>query len=724
MKDFFSGEEVMLRATSVISGSRRKKPKSVSEAFAAPVIKVEDSALHFIRPYPGTPEARQERLHELRESLLSRFMGIDSIIDSILSRICSWYVSPEKSDRPLIVNLWGTTGVGKTCLVRAIRDYLGFSSSYLEIVLSNKENGYDVSDEIDTGSTIGTGAPGIILFDEFQRLRSKDSHGEPLRGLGYQDIWQILSDGMVSTKLPLSSVYSLMGRLNWSPFSGFGEASKPDASDSDSIGLADANAWRTMESALGYSLGASPEKVAKSLPKDLSILQGSKKNLNALSRLLKASGIETGGTLEGILHGAHALMVSCGHQGDLSSSADYTKCLIFVAGNLDQLYSHHLGDVPVTAPADYVRQLSSGISVPDVKESLGSLFFPEQVARLGNIHITYSTLDSSGYHGIIKAHMADYVKSLAEKGLSIDGSVYELIYRNGVYPLQGVRPVLSTISEVVSEINSMLSLFQVKHGSLASEASVISYSVPDVSLLIRSAAGATLYSYRYIGGKDSVLVPLSKDCDYVRFASIHEAGHAVTYYVRTGGVVPSMMFIDNTRAATEMGLGKGSTADTLCATMEATMAGVVATRKTGLSDEDLGHIGDYSAATHMATGMIRNKALGPYLGRRYGLTVPAFINSAHRSYTIPPDPDISGTSLIGPNDGSEGEFVSAVLSSAAKVAEDVVSEHWGAVVKVAGKLADRLFLSQEDIRDVLESSIRRTDLRQPTPSIKPPDPLR
>ena len=66
---------------------------------------------------------RQRTLDKARKQLKADFVGIDGIIDQLCSYVRIWYLMPEILTRPVIVNLWGMTGVGKTDLVRRLGDH-------------------------------------------------------------------------------------------------------------------------------------------------------------------------------------------------------------------------------------------------------------------------------------------------------------------------------------------------------------------------------------------------------------------------------------------------------------------------------------------------------------------------------------------------------------------------------------------------------------------------
>jgi cell division protease FtsH len=58
------------------------------------------------------------RLDQIRQTLHSEFIGLEEIIDQFIDAVTPWCMMQDTQARPLVVNLWGLTGVGKTSLVR------------------------------------------------------------------------------------------------------------------------------------------------------------------------------------------------------------------------------------------------------------------------------------------------------------------------------------------------------------------------------------------------------------------------------------------------------------------------------------------------------------------------------------------------------------------------------------------------------------------------------
>ncbi|MBK8567590.1 MAG: hypothetical protein IPN76_30805 [Saprospiraceae bacterium] len=80
---------------------------------------------------------RKQALAAAKAELKRQFIGIDHIIDDLLDHIQVWYLVQEILRRPVIVNLWGVTGVGKTNLIRKLIKALDLQEHFAEIKLSN-----------------------------------------------------------------------------------------------------------------------------------------------------------------------------------------------------------------------------------------------------------------------------------------------------------------------------------------------------------------------------------------------------------------------------------------------------------------------------------------------------------------------------------------------------------------------------------------------------------
>ena len=125
---------------------------------------------------------KKQKLEQAKINLKNYFVGIDNIIDEVIDRISAWYIMPNLITRPLIVNLWGLTGVGKTDLIRRLVKELEFADRFMEMQMSSKAQGYEKNVYTKLMySDLEPGQAGILLLDEIQRFRTVDEKDGEIR---------------------------------------------------------------------------------------------------------------------------------------------------------------------------------------------------------------------------------------------------------------------------------------------------------------------------------------------------------------------------------------------------------------------------------------------------------------------------------------------------------------------------------------------------------------
>ena len=131
---------------------------------------------------------------------------------------------------------------------------------------------------------------------------------------------------------------------------------------------------------------------------------------------------------------------------------DCSQSLIFIVGNLDEAYKMaHNFDTDISANEFHEQSLK--ITLPQIKSALKIRFRSEQIARLGNNHIIYPALDEKSYYRLIELELLKVKKEVGSQfriNLEFDESVSQLLYREGVYPTQGTRPLFSSIHQVIN----------------------------------------------------------------------------------------------------------------------------------------------------------------------------------------------------------------------------------------------------------------------------------
>lgn len=450
-----------------------------------------------------------------RKTLKKEFIGINHIIDEIIDNVSSWFLLPDIQEKPVIINLWGLTGVGKTSLVNRLAELIGFKDSYYRFDLGEKEGSFSFRDALDELCENNDTSPIIIALDEIQHSRTVSG---PFRQEIDNDknrmIWELIDSGRIQyiewkrgIWLFEELIYKLIHLLKAGVEVKKGlVVSKRelyciemniDIDQVDKIPFVPENEYETIIEFAGSHFGLHLKKDVEKL-------------------LLSYSANDT------ILFLNKILKI-----GKRPSVKNFTKALIFVMGNLDEAYTMS-DNFSSDIDADEFNKLSQSITVPKVKNALQSRFRNEQIARLGNIHIIYPALNKASYQKIIENKLNNYSKDLCDL-LSIevefDYSVNEIIYNEGVYPSQGVRPVFTTIQQI---LKSKISIFYSEIFLKRLKVNKLCFSVSGNRLICKYINNVEIINQSEIEittvlGK----VRESKKDDIQAITAVHESGHAV-----------------------------------------------------------------------------------------------------------------------------------------------------------------------------------------------------
>lgn len=457
---------------------------------------------------------RRANLERASKNLKKKFVGIDKIIDSVIENINVWYILPELITRPTIINLWGMTGVGKTDLIRTLVKELSFGDRFLEVQLTNKGNLFHSTIQQYLGnSSIEYDEPGVMLLDEVQRFRTIDSTGGEIHDCKFQDVWMLLSDGCFSNNSGSKS--GLLELL-------FGDSYYKQYEDEDDEEESNSNEPEDQEAVKRRKEKKKKRKYHRSywsatqLKKKLKLKEPIE-DIMRWSEERKFSMIWD------------ALKSDTVYEGD-----SYSKILIFISGNLDEAYNMADQTGNADHDADVFHEFSSRINIVDIKNALNKRFKPEQISRFGNIHIIYPSLSKKSYETIIRRKVNEMLKNVKKKhGISIkvDKSVLQCIYRNGVFPAQGVRPVFSSISAL---LGSSIPTFIMAAIEKKKREFLVSYKD---DYLIATIGGKT-YKYKIECTIDKIKEENNQD--EVVLTSVHESGHAIAY-ASLFGIAPTQI---------------------------------------------------------------------------------------------------------------------------------------------------------------------------------------
>jgi hypothetical protein len=452
------------------------------------------------------PELMRERSAHLAlvaAELKTELFGIDDIIDRVIESIRAWYVLPHIIRRPVIVCLWGLTGTGKTQLTRSLAQKLGFYDRFVEVQMDGFSNGssWRSADSISgmlAESGVAESEPGMLVLDEFQRFRTINEKGDEVAVKRYQDVWQLLSDGRLPPSL--SFLQELESSLAFSLYDHEREEQADEKPAKD---------------------GVAPKKLKFALtPYQAQEFKQSLKLKEPLQEVMTWTPQQL-----------QERMVAFRASTD-SWETDYSRLLIIVSGNLDEMYEDTAKRVEdCDTDADIFHALTKKLSVIDVKKALGERFKPEQIARLGNNHVIYPSLSQATYERLIRSTCAKYVGEMqASAGLSFDlhESVYQGIYANAVFPAQGTRPLFSSIHAILSAPLVNAVLWALEH------------SMPvNATLHVRlDAESQRLHVSHGEKGGLSIAYPVPLDLnqlkqraspDFRALLAVHEAGHGLAY---------------------------------------------------------------------------------------------------------------------------------------------------------------------------------------------------
>jgi Peptidase family M41/ATPase family associated with various cellular activities (AAA) len=440
-------------------------------------------------------EARQAHLNEVKQKLKNDFIGIDRIIDDLLDYIQVWYFMPDLLERPIIINLWGMTGVGKTDLIRKMVKYLDFQDRFAEVELSNIDSTSwrsSVSDILERNE-INDGKPAIVLFDEIQRFNTVDNEGKPLPQTKYTDFWELLSDGRLSKKEKTDLDYYLGNMIFNNKEIQRKKLKGEEVDDNPTVGF-----WEAQQMKKMLGLGADLGEIADITQRDMIEMITTEKKKKKIYEPI-----------------------------------NHSQTLIIISGNLDEAFDMSKQTSEADIDADIFHAYTQKITMVDIKNALSKKFRPEQVARFGNIHLIYTSLTKANFEKLIAREIEKIVEKTYKKTkikLTTDTSLNELIYRNGVFPVQGVRPVFSSVIDIL-ESNLSKYLFS----ALKQKAKNIDIKYDKSKSVIMTIIGKETSSFPFVGRIDKIRESNLKDT--VANISVHEAGHAVVY-MALFGLVP------------------------------------------------------------------------------------------------------------------------------------------------------------------------------------------
>lgn len=439
---------------------------------------------------------KKQRLEQIKLELKQEFIGIDYIIEELINYIQIWYLMPQILSRPVIINLWGMTGVGKTDLIRKLIKKLEYQDRFVEVELSNGESSWNSTvSSILESNNINDGKPAVVLFDEIQRFYTIDPEGKTVPNTRFTDFWELLSDGRLAKKDAKEAIDEYFQRYMYANKQRQKRKNKPvdpnatpepPEEDDTTVGIWEANSLKKL-----FEIDSDILEIADMKEEDM-------------VRLIQQSR----------------------DKKRVYEPINHSQTLLIISGNLDEAYSMSNETDQADVDADIFRAYTEKITIIDIKKALSRKFKPEQVARFGNIHLIYKSLRRADFEALISAEITKIIQKNKEYfgiDIEISNNLNTLIYQNGVFPVQGVRPVFSSITDII-EANLSTFIFEAFMDNLMHVK--MDYDT-EKQELVASLAGIREIRLPYIGKIDQIRKDNTKAM--VANISVHEAGHAIVY---------------------------------------------------------------------------------------------------------------------------------------------------------------------------------------------------
>lgn len=658
-----------------------------------------------IREYREYLNERKALLDTTIKQLKNEFVGINHVIDQVADAMSGWFFFPEMQDRPVIINLWGLTGIGKTSLVKRLTQLLELEERYYRFDLGESSSGeYNIQDTFRDIYDNSNGHPFIIGLDEFQLARTINEDREEVDKASSRAMWDLLDSGKFDlidfNSYQMNNLNKLIKKLDRALINQvvvengavvenkeaydkiFAEKSNNDYNDDDSSDLDD----------------------------DAKTMFVSDNHLNTLYYIDDKSFLSQSDIREELdrLDGEETMefLIKIYKKALKPVTVDCTKSLIFVMGNLDEVYSMSQNFNPDISADEFHRQ-SLEITITQVKNSLLSRFRSEQIARLGNNHIIYPSFNTAAFNKIIDQELVKIKKKVGDiyhVNIEFEESLKELIYSEGVYPTQGTRPLFTTIHQVVSA----------KLGQLLREVFISGYWNDKMVFRAGREVGddhiveicVDFYRegkkiYTFVQDQKLVLGKLRKEKkdDQQAITAVHESGHAVLSSILMHTIPTSVFSVtaDNQSLGFVLArpewnyVSKGEVINRL-----AVLFGGIEAERLIFGDDKitLGASQDLANATRLATYVIYSCGFGEKLAA-YGNT--------HM--------DEVPTIIFDSGEKSLNNHAEDMLNEAQELAAKTLKEQKNLLLQMANYLSDKRMLDKDAIKEYVKKYAANFDVK-------------
>lgn len=591
------------------------------------------------------------------EQLKKEFIGIDKQIDEIMDNVRTWYLFPNLQTRPLVVCIWGMSGTGKTALVKRISQLLEIEKDYIYFNFASisESSSWEIEQRIED-EIANEKSNRMFVYDEFQYAATIN----PKTGEEYEDktvlktFWELLDTGILhkrgdfwNVRTPLK-VLEFMSKICLQCRMEIKNGIWINAEECLSrFPPYDISKFREVFNFNVEGITDKRKEQGKPNVKELSETSCNKRYEipntfdESDSFFIKESYLDkifelydkSSGQISDTIELYHRLeQMNCDEIIDFvlevynSSKKGYdlkfNDSIIFVIANLDEAYQVSFDVNPDMLP-DQFRKITENINIVDVKAALQKRFRNEQITRLGNIQVIYPSFSEQNFKDIINFYLDKYKKEAFKASgynLVFEDSVKKIIYDEGVYPTHGIRPVFSTIYEIVKSRFPQVIRF-IYENDIEDKTVKIVYSfnekIDNIVVTYKDKNDNDLSSTSF-----SIKLRLKKlrdsktDDDKQALCALHESGHFVMY-AKLFGKVPEKLVSRTTDSSTGGFLmgdidnikNKTSKRDMLNE-IKVLLGGYVAEKMIFGEEMTMGASSDLFKATSIASKMVRRLAMG------------------------------------------------------------------------------------------------------------------
>ena len=376
---------------------------------------------------------------DIGEKLKTEFYGIDKQIDTIIRYVTPFYATPSLLSKPVVICLWGMTGVGKTDVLRRLAVLMNMQSRFATFDMGEYTGDFteyalrhqldDLADSVEDGRA-------MIVFDEMQTIRFINERNDELDRPAARLIWDILDGAPIARNSSFSNrILGMIKELKRCQQLGV-TVEKNQVVNGKQHYKKIRRMWARDENDHGKVINSD----------DFDCLYQTNPSFFEYNENYEfwEKQFETYVDLEQYIQCLQT--ISQGYI--LGEPKSLSRSLIFCVGNLDEVYQ---GSKAISPDIDIesLREITEKVNLTQVKKALLSRFRPEQIARLGNNHVIYPSLDRNSYWNIIRKHVEhslNKVKNIYNVQLHVNQNVLELIFNESVFPTQGARPVNNSFS--------------------------------------------------------------------------------------------------------------------------------------------------------------------------------------------------------------------------------------------------------------------------------------